>query len=78
MANAEPNSIVGFEKGIQGASGTYGHVAWVTSVEQRADGRYISVIEMNGWVGDGGGFNKWNTRTVKQVQGMSYILAPRR
>lgn len=75
VTNAEPRSIVVFEPGIQGASSS-GHVAWVDRVEQRPDGRYIYITEMNGWSGHGGGFNKWNTRTVKSVSGMSYILIP--
>lgn len=57
---------------MQGADPTYGHVAWVDSVEQRADGLYINITEMNGAAGPG----VYNTRTVQDVVGMSYILAP--
>jgi surface antigen len=70
VPNAQARSIVVFQPGIQGA-GRYGHVAWVDSVESRSDGLYIHVTEMN-WVGVG----LWSHRVVKDVAGMSYILAP--
>lgn len=70
VLDAEPRSIVVFEPYVQGAS-YVGHVAWVNSVENRADGRYINITEMNAK-----GLNVWSTRTVKDVVGMSYILAP--
>jgi len=47
-------------------------MAWVTGVEHRSDGVYINIVEMN-WRGLG----IWSTRTVKDIRGMSYILAPR-
>lgn len=73
VLDAQPRSIVVFTPALAGNS--VGHVAWVTSTERRADGLYINIIEMNsGW--NGGGFNRWNTRTTKDVVGMSYILAP--
>lgn len=72
VLDAQARSIVVFEPGVQGADPTYGHVAWVDSVEQRADGLYINITEMNGAAGPG----NYNTRTVKDVVGMSYILAP--
>jgi surface antigen len=68
---AQTNSIVVFQPGIAHANRTYGHMAWVTGVEHRRDGVYINIIEMN-WRGLG----VWSTRTVKDVRGMSYILAP--
>lgn len=61
-----------FQPGVQGADRTYGHVAWVNSVERRADGRYINITEMNGAAGPW----NWSSRTIKDVVGMSYILAP--
>lgn len=75
--DAQVNSIVVFQPGVKGA-GSVGHVAWVDQTQARADGLYIHVIEMNGWVGDGGGLGKYNVRWVKNVAGMSYILAPHR
>lgn len=75
--DAQPNAIVVFRPGVKGA-GEVGHVAWVDQTQRRADGLYIHVIEMNGWSGDGGGLGIYNTRWVKDVAGMSYILAPHR
>ncbi|PPF09951.1 hypothetical protein C5B98_13825 [Rathayibacter sp. AY1A5] len=72
VLDAQARSIVVFEPGVQGADPTYGHVAWVDSVEKRADGLYINITEMNGAAGPG----VYNTRTVQDVVGMSYILAP--
>jgi surface antigen len=69
---AQANSIVVFQPGIYLANNRYGHVAWVTGVEHRSDGVYIDIVEMN-WRGLG----VWSTRTVKDIRGMSYILAPR-
>lgn len=71
VLDAEPRSIVVFQPGVWGAS-SFGHVGWVQSVQQRSDGRYITFIEMNGTAGP----YRWDTRTVKDVVGMSYILAP--
>ena len=75
--DAQANSIVVFQPGIQGAKGV-GHVGWVEKTEKRADGLYIYVYEMNGWSGDGGGFGIYNHRWVKDVPGMSYVLAPKK
>ncbi|HEX2130730.1 MAG TPA: CHAP domain-containing protein [Actinophytocola sp.] len=61
-------AVVVFERGVQGASETYGHVAWVESVR----GARITITEMNGAAGEWG----WSRRTVSHGQGMSYILAP--
>lgn len=69
---AQANSIVVFQPGIYQANMKYGHMAWVTGVEDRRDGVYIDIIEMN-WRALG----VWSTRTVKDIRGMSYILAPR-
>lgn len=72
VADALPRSIVVFQPGVQGADSTYGHVAWVESVDYRADGRYITITEMNV-----AGFGVWSRRAgVKDIAGMSYILAP--
>lgn len=71
VADAQPRSVVVFQPGVQHAGGV-GHVAWVDSVQNRADGRYISVTEMN----YGGNVGKWHTRTIKDIPGMSYILIP--
>jgi surface antigen len=66
-------SIVVFQPGVAGAS-SIGHVAWVDSVSQRPDGRWIHVTEMNNtYLGGAGIFNE---RDVKDVPGMSYILLP--
>ncbi|HVF13717.1 MAG TPA: CHAP domain-containing protein [Acidimicrobiales bacterium] len=71
VLDAEVRSIVVFEKGVQGASWANGHVAWVEHVEFRADGRWIHIVEMN-WTGPW----QWSQRVVKDVAGMSFILAP--
>ncbi len=68
--DAQARAIVVFQPGVQGAS-KWGHVAWVDSVEQRSDGLYIHITEMN-WRGLG----VWSTRVVKDIAGTSYILAP--
>jgi surface antigen len=70
----EANSLVVFERGVQGADALGGHVAWVDGIN--ADGT-LRIHEMNStWV-VGGGFNKWNYRNnVSVVPGMSFILAP--
>ncbi|MCC4306267.1 CHAP domain-containing protein [Rhodococcus sp. 3-2] len=72
VLDAQPRSMVVFQPGVQSADRTYGHVAWVDSTARRADGLYVTITEMNG----AAGFNKWSTRTVKDVVGMSYILLP--
>ncbi|MEK8070750.1 CHAP domain-containing protein [Rhodococcoides navarretei] len=66
VADAQARSIVVFQPGVHGADRNYGHVGWVDSVENRADGRYIRGRDMNGY----GNF------VLKDVAGMSYILAP--
>jgi surface antigen len=72
VLDAQPRSIVVFQPGVQGADRTYGHVAWVDSVETRSDGLFVHISEMNGTKG----VNNWDQRVVKDVVGMSYILAP--
>jgi surface antigen len=71
--DAQDRSIVVFEPGVAGA-GSVGHVAWVDSVSQRADGRWIHVTEMNNSYL--GGVGIFNDRDVMDVSGMSYILLP--
>jgi surface antigen len=71
--DAQDRSIVVFQPGIAGAGG-YGHVAWVDSVSERPDGRWIHVTEMNN--SQLGGVGIFNDRDVKDVPGMSYILLP--
>lgn len=68
----QPRSIVVFQPSVQGASRRYGHVGWVESVHKGFDGRWVTFIEMNGTAGPG----RWDRRTVRDVSGMSYILAP--
>ena len=72
VLDAQPRSIVVFQPSVQGADATYGHVAWVESVESRSDGLYVHILEMNASAG------LWNydRRVVKDILGMSYILAP--
>ncbi|GAB3588175.1 CHAP domain-containing protein [Calidifontibacter terrae] len=72
VLDAQPRCIVVFQPGVQGADRTYGHVAWVTSIQRRADGLYVTFTEMNGPAGPW----RYDVRTVKNVVGMSYILAP--
>ena len=72
VLDAQARSIVVFQPGVQGSDATYGHVAWVDSIEQHPDGLYINITELNGVAGPG----QWGTRQVKDVPGMSYILAP--
>ncbi|MGX7724570.1 CHAP domain-containing protein [Rhodococcus sp. 5G237] len=72
VADAQPRSIVVFQPGVHYADRTYGHVAWVDRVEHRADGVYVTITEMN----YGGRVGQWNTRTVKDIPGMSFILLP--
>lgn len=48
-----------------------GHVGWVDFVQQRSDGLYIGITEMNrNWDG------KWGTRVLKHSAELRYILVP--
>ncbi|MEO6790573.1 MAG: CHAP domain-containing protein [Ornithinibacter sp.] len=69
--DGQVNSIVVFQAGVQGA-GSLGHVGWVDAVSTHTDGLYVHVVEFN-YAGQGA---VWHTRWVKDVVGMSYILAP--
>lgn len=73
VSTARDRSIVVFQPGVAGADG-YGHVAWVNSVTDRPDGRFISVTEMNNTSLGGPGI--FNDRVIKEVPGMSYVLLP--
>lgn len=72
VADAQNRAMVVFQPGVHGTHRTYGHVGWVTGVQRRADGVYVTFTEMNGLAG----FGRYNTRTVKDIPGMSFILAP--
>ena len=69
----QPNSMVVFQPGVQGAS-PYGHVGWVDRVVPTSRGVAVHIWDMNG---PGGPFTTrwWWTITTP---GMSYILAPHR
>jgi surface antigen len=76
VADAQPRSIVVFSSAVVGG---IGHVAWVDAV----NGKSVTITEMNmgpGATRENGyrttGFNKFDTRTVTDVPGMSYILIP--
>ena len=71
--DAQDRSIVVFQPGVGGASAV-GHVAWVDSVANRPDGRWIHVTEMNNT--SLGGPGVFDDRDVKSVAGMSYVLMP--
>jgi surface antigen len=75
--DAQPRSIVVFSSAVAGNPD--GHVAWVDAV----NGKDVTITEMNygpGATAANGyrttGFHKFDTRTVKDVPGMSYILIP--
>jgi surface antigen len=76
VADAQPHSIAVFSSSVVGG---VGHVAWVDAV----NGRDMTITEMN--MGSGAtvangyrtsGFNEFDTRTVQQVPGISYIVIP--
>jgi surface antigen len=76
VPDAQPRSIVVFSSAVVGG---VGHVAWVDA----ANGKDVTITEMNMGAGatpDNGyrttGFHKFDTRVVKDVAGMSYILIP--
>ena len=76
--DAQAHAVVVFQPGVQGADRTYGHVGWVDQTQVRRDGLYAHVVEMNGDPHKGGGPGIYDERWVKDVPGMSYILAPPR
>lgn len=66
------HAVVVFEPWTNGTRAE-GHVAWVESIQVRADGyTYLFISEMN-W---NGGFNKVSTRWLRAGSGMSYMPAP--
>ncbi|MEE3064644.1 MAG: CHAP domain-containing protein [Actinomycetota bacterium] len=74
--DAQPHSIVVFSSALVGG---VGHVAWVDAV----DGNHLTITEMNmgyGATATNGfrttGFHQFDTRSVAQAPGMSYILIP--
>ncbi len=76
VSEAQPHSIAVFSSSLVGG---VGHVAWVDAV----NGNNITITEMNtgyGATASNGyrttGFHEFDTRTVGQAPGMSYILIP--
>jgi surface antigen len=76
VGEAQPHSVAVFSSSLVGG---VGHVAWVDAV----NGRQITITEMNTGAGatvasgyDTTGFHVFDTRTVEDVPGMSYILIP--
>ncbi len=76
VSEAQPHSIAVFNSSLVGG---VGHVAWVDAV----NGNNITITEMNtgyGATASNGyrttGFHEFDTRTVGQAPGMSYILIP--
>ena len=76
VGEAQPHSIAVFSSSIVGG---VGHVAWVDAV----NGRDITITEMNTGFGatvangyHATGFHEFDTRTVEDVPGISYILIP--
>lgn len=76
VLDVQPRSIVVFERSLVGG---VGHVAWVDAV----NGNQVSITEMN--YGSGAtpanghrpaGFDRFSSRRVTEVPGMSYILIP--
>ena len=67
VAEPQPRSVVVLQPGVNGADQRYGHVGWVDSVEQRADGVYVIGRHVNGSA---------PTFAFKQQPGMVYVLAP--
>lgn len=73
---AQPHSIAVFSSSLVGG---VGHVAWVDAV----NGNNITITEMNTGYGASAsngyrttGFHEFDTRTLAQAPGMSYILIP--
>jgi surface antigen len=76
VSDAQPRSIAVFSSSLVGG---VGHVAWVDAV----NGNTITITEMNTGYGATAangyrttGFYQFDTRTVRHVPGMSYILIP--
>ena len=76
VGDAQPHAIAVFSSALVGG---VGHVAWVESVH----GNNMTITEMNtGFAGSGAngdrttGFNQFDSRTFREVPGISYILIP--
>ena len=76
VGEPQPRSIVVYSSSLVGG---VGHVAWVDAV----DGGDLTIIEMNFGTGATAandfrtsGFRQFDTRTTRDVPGMSYILIP--
>jgi surface antigen len=76
VGEAQPRSIAVYTSSLVGG---VGHVAWVEAV----DGGDVTITEMNFGTGATAangyrttGFREFDTRTVKDVPGVSYILIP--
>lgn len=76
VSEAQPRSVAVFSSALVGG---VGHVAWVDSV----DGGVLTISEMNygyGATPANGyrttGFGEFDTRTIPELPGMSYILIP--
>lgn len=76
VSEPQPRSIAVYSSALVGG---VGHVAWVDAV----DGGEVTIIEMN--VGPGAtaangfrtaGFGEFDTRIVRDIPGVSYILIP--
>jgi surface antigen len=70
-SDPQARSLVVWPANTLGAQG-YGHVAWVESVDHRANGTYITISEMNWTYGPG----RVDQRTIPSDGRLSYILAP--
>jgi surface antigen len=76
VGGAQPHSIAVFNSSLVGG---VGHVAWVDAIK----GRQVTITEMNTGYGataangyHSTGFHQFDTRTVQDAPGMSYILIP--
>lgn len=65
-------AVVVIPPGVLDAPGS-GHVAWVDSTSNRADGIYLRITEM---AAADKAPHIWSGRTVKALPGLSYILLP--
>jgi surface antigen len=70
-SDPQARSIVVWPANTLGAYAA-GHVAWVESVDHRANGTYITISEMNWTYGPG----RVDQRTILSDGRLSYILAP--
>ena len=73
--NPAPRSVVVFEPGVNGAS-SRGHNGFVTAVDVRSDGVWVTYTDMNGGPTTDGSDPSYTVRRRRHVAGMSYILVP--